>query len=318
MFAALSVWAAQMPAEVAGEIGYPTGKIAYIHDKDVWVMNNDGSNQFKVVTATNAYGKLSWAPDGRRIAFSRRGSVKTESPDLLGGSHRIYDIFLCYLDSAQTNENFWMQLTTELGGRYPEWSADGKQIMFTNDLNARYANPVYPNYQICFIDTTGGSYEILRRDYKDTKYYSLMPTYGPDRQVAYVLYQSVNPIGMVISTLDKKTFTDADMSEGKIKLIKGATGPAWSPDGKWIAYVDFSITDQAIHIVSPDLSQSYTVYKPTAGLNLQTFPLSWSPDSKWLTFGTSDGSIWVIDITGNQLRQISGPGLNSAPAWSKD
>jgi WD40 repeat protein len=189
--------------------------------------------------------------------------------------------------------------------------------MFTNDLNARFANPVYPNYQTCFMDTSGQNYKILRQDYEGTEFYSLMPTYGPNRQLAYVLYQKVNPVGMVISSMDKKTFTDADMAEGKTKLINGATGPAWSPDGKWIAYVDLSITNQAIHIVSPDLTQSYTVYKPTAGLNLQTYPLSWSPDSKWLTFGTSDGSIWIIDITGNQLRQISGPGLNSAPAWSK-
>jgi len=307
-----------MPAEVAGEIGYPKGKIAYIHDKDVWVMNCDGSNAFKVVTAANAHGKISWAPEGKRVAFSRRGTVKTESPDMLGGSHRVYDIFIGYLDSAKISTNIWRQLTFDLGGRYPEWSADGKEIMFTNDLQAKYANPVYPNYQTCFMDTVDGSYRILRKDYEGTEYYSLMPTYGPNRQVAYVLYEKVTPIGLVISTFDQKTFTKKDMTEGKIKMIKGATGPAWSPDGKWIAYVDFSITDQAIHVISPDLSESYTVYKPTAGLNLQTYPLSWSPDSKWLTFGTSDGSLWIIDITGNQLRQISGPGLNSAPAWSKN
>ncbi len=314
---AFSARASSLPASMAGEIGVPSGKIAYIHDKDVWVMDWDGKSQFKVVTATNAAGKVSWAPDGKRIAFSRSGTVTTESPDLLGGSHRIYDIFIGYLDSAQSNTNFWFRLTDGLGGRYPEWSADGKQIMFTNDLNAHLANPVYPNYQTCFMDTTGGSYRIQRRDYEGTEYYSLMPTYGPGQQVAYVLYKSINPVGVVISSLDKKTFNDADFSGGKLKLIQGATGPAWSPDGKWIAYVDYRITDQAIHIVTPDLSQSFVVYKPTAGLNLQTFPLSWSPDSKWLTFGTSDGSLWIIDITGNQLKQITGPGLNSAPAWSK-
>ncbi len=312
-----SARAARLPAKMAGNIEVPSGKIAYIHDKDPWVMDWDGKNQYKVVTALNAAGKISWAPDGKRIAFSRRGKVQTDGPDLLGGTHRVYDIFIAHLDSAHTNENYWFRLTGGMGARYPEWSKDGKQIMFTNDLNADLAIPLYPNYQTCFADTTGGSYRILRRDYENTDFMALMPTRGPDQQVAYVLYKGVNPAGIVISSLDKKTFSEADLSKGKVKLITGATGPAWSPDGKWIAYVDFSITNQAIHIVSPDLSQSFVVYKPTAGLNLQTYPLSWSPDSKWLTFGTSDGSLWIIDITGNQLRQITGPGLNTAPAWSK-
>jgi len=312
-----SAQAAKLPPEKAGKIGVPLGKIAYIHDKDLWVMDWDGKNQFKVVTAMNAAGKISWAPDGKRIAFSRRGSVKTEGPDYLGGSHRVYDIFIGYLDSAKTNTNWWYRLIGGLGARNPEWSADGSQIIFTNDLNAHLAAPLYPNYQTCITDTVGGSYEIVRTDYEDTLFSTLMPTRGPGNQYAYVVYKGVNPLGVVISSLDKKTLTQNDFTSGKIKLIPRVTGPAWSPDGKWLAYVDISITNQAIHIVKPDLSEKYEVYRPTAGLNLQTFPLSWSPDSKWLTFGTSDGSLWIIDITGKQLKQITGPGLNSAPAWSK-
>jgi dipeptidyl aminopeptidase/acylaminoacyl peptidase len=312
-----SAQAAKLSPEKAGKIEVPMGKIAYIHDKDLWVMDWDGKNQFKVVTALNAAGKISWAPDGKRIAFSRRGTVKTEGPDYLGGSHRVYDIFIGYLDSAHTNTNWWYRLIGGLGARNPEWSADGSQIIFTNDLNAHLAAPLYPNYQTCFTDTIGGSYEIVRTDYKDSLFSTLMPTRGPGNQYAYVVYKGVNPLGIVISSLDKKTLTQDDFINGKVKLIPKVTGPAWSPDGKWLAYVDISITNQAIHIVKPDLSEKYIVYKPTAGLNLQTFPLSWSPDSKWLTFGTSDGSLWIIDITGNQLKQITGPGLNSAPAWSK-
>jgi len=75
--------------------------------------------------------------------------------------------------------------------------------------------------------------------------------------------------------------------------------------------------EQGIYITNEDLTENYLVFRPGVGQTLQTFPLSWSPDSKWLTFGLGDGSIWIIDITGNNLRMILGPGMNEAPAWSQ-
>jgi hypothetical protein len=77
------------------------------------------------------------------------------------------------------------------------------------------------------------------------------------------------------------------------------------------------ISEHGIYLLKPDLSEKSLVYKPPAGLMLQTYPLSWSPDSKWLTFALQDGSIWIVDITGNGLKQIVPPGMNLAPAWSK-
>ena len=42
----LSPWgyAAKLPAEKAGKIGVPLGKIAYVSNGNIWVMNWDGSN----------------------------------------------------------------------------------------------------------------------------------------------------------------------------------------------------------------------------------------------------------------------------------
>ena len=143
-----------------------------------------------------------------------------------------------------------------------------------------------------------------------------MPTLGPGRQYAFVLKNRFDPKGVGICPLDKKTITEKDLGDS-IKLIPGAAAPAWSPDGKWLAYVETDMTNQGIHITTPDLSEKFLVYKPTVGKNLQTYPLSWSPNSKWLTFGLSDGSLWIIDITGNGLKQLTGPGLNLNPVWSK-
>lgn len=278
----------------------------------------NGMDQFKVVTAENASGKLSWSPDGKSIAFCRSGMVDLKGPDHLGGKHKVWDIFIGFVDSAKgdtPNTNWWRRLTFELGGRFPEWARDENKIIFTKDINANFVNALTPNYQACFIDSVGENFEIIRTDWKDSEKHMLMPTLGPDNQFAFVLVENVNPAGIVISSTDIKTLDKESVS--KMKFIPQATAPGWSPDGKWIAYILKSVDNQGIYITNPDLTENYLVFKPGVGQTLQTFPVSWSPDSKYLTFGLGDGSIWIVDITGNNLRMILGQGMNEAPAWSQ-
>jgi Tol biopolymer transport system component len=309
---------ARMSPEKAGKIDVPLGKIAFIRDGDLWVMDWDGKNQYKVVTAENADGKISWAPDGRRLAFTRKGRLDYKAPDYMGGQHSLYDIFIAYLDSAEArNTVFWRRLTMGLGGRYPEWRYDGKTIVYTNDINANQVDAEMPNYQTCTTDTLGQSSKMMRKDYKDTELFAIMPTVGPGNQCAAVLYKKFNPLGIIITPLDQDSLS-MDKIGKEIKFIGNATAPAWSPDGRWIAYVDVSdISNQRLNIVSPDLTEQYLVFQSPPGRNLQTYPLSWSPNSKWITFATDDGVIWIIDIAGNQLKQIGPAGNNTAPAWSK-
>jgi len=306
----------KLTAARAGQIGAPLGKIAFIREGDLWVMDWDGKNQFKVVAAQNADGRLSWAPDNRRIAFVRKGKINLQGPDNLGGQHSVYDLFIGYLDSAKTNTNWWLRLTDDLGSRHPEWSTDGSKILFTKDMNANTVNALLPEYQTCAIDTTGKLLPGYALDSKTPNRWAVMPSAGPNGSQVFVLFKDKTPAGVVVAGPDLKGLSDNEISQ-KAKFVAGATAPAWSPDGNWIAFIQSEMSKQGIYIAKPDLSEKFLVYKPGPGLMLQTYPLSWSPDSKWLTFATGDGSIWIVDITGNGLKQIVQPGLNSAPAWSK-
>jgi Tol biopolymer transport system component len=317
--------APKMPAAKAGTIGAPTGKIAFMRERDIWVMDATGANQKLVTQVKGADGRMTWAPDGRRIAFTWSGFVDAKLPGGEGGRHKVYDVFIAYLDSAEKkNTNWWKRLTGDLGSRDPEWSADGSRILFTKDMNANIVNAQSPNYQICTMDGDGGSFQILRKDWQMTAGWMQSPTAGPRGDVAFVLYTSqsqaegttYNAAGIAIRPISN-FMAPIDSLAAMCRRAPQAVAPCWSPDGKWITYVDNKLTDGGLYIATPDFKEQYLVFAPPVSTNLATFQPSFSPDSKWLTFGTTDGSVWICDITGSGAKRISGPGSDMAPAWSK-
>lgn len=315
----VAVAAEKLPAAKAGEIGAPTGQIAFIRNGNVWIMNADGTGQEMICEVTNADGRLSWAPDGRRIAFTRSGKVQLQGPDpMVGGFHKVYDIFIAFLDSAYANNRlYWWRLTDDLGSRDPQWTLDGKEIVYWKDMNANIANALEPNYQVCIMDADGGNPGPIRKDWQNFgNDFLTSPSLSKNGEIAAVTMYDNKQQGLVV--LPRNDFmVSVDslraITMGNLKKV----APAWSPDGKWLAYVYNDMNNPGVYIASPDLSEEYLVFTPPVGALLYTGPPSFSPDSKWLTFATLDGSIWICDITGNGGRRLTPGGLDRAPAWSK-
>ncbi len=305
-----------MPADVAGKISAPSGQLAFIRDGNVYVMNLDGTNEVLACNSTNAFGRLSWAPDNKQIAFTRRGQVDFQGPNLLGGKHRVYDIFKVIVDSIPVNVDWWERVTTSLGGRYPEWSTDGESILYTNDYNANFVDATFPNYQMSQVHPSGADAHPIRKDYQQTDYFSINPTAGPDGRFAFIALFEQKPQGLIVTKVGDPMPSYENVRK-QANLLVQAIAPSWSPDGKWIAYVYNDINKPAIYVVSPDLIQKYVIYTPKGGPTPSTNSPSWSPDSKWLTFATGEGSIWICDITGAQLKKVTPSSGNLAPAWSK-
>ncbi len=89
--------------------------------------------------------------------------------------------------------------------------------------------------------------------------------------------------------------------------------PAWSPDGKWIAFYhgDTVPGKWGIYMISPD---GKNIRKWHDGIPKTP---AWSPDGQWIAF--SEGAqIWKKKIDGDSLTQLTFKGRNFFPSWSPD
>ncbi|MCJ7628798.1 MAG: hypothetical protein MUO50_10480 [Longimicrobiales bacterium] len=95
-------------------------KIAFVRDRNLWVMNANGSNQTRLTfSGSNDYFPA-WSPDGSKIAFvsDRNGN---------------FEIYVMNADgSNQTRLTF-----TSASELQPSWSPDGTKIVFSTDRDGR-------------------------------------------------------------------------------------------------------------------------------------------------------------------------------------
>src|SRR5512135_491320 len=73
----------------------------------------------------------------------------------------------------------------------------------------------------------------------------------------------------------------ADIASGRsIQLTRGkrsSSGPAWSPDGRWIAFTSSRADDKSqVFVISPDGGEAVQLTKTETGIN----GFDWSPDGR--------------------------------------
>ena len=206
-------------------------RIAFVSDRDgnaeIYVMDADGDNPRRLTNNRGADNSPSWAPDGKRIAFSARREGHFEND--FGITYEIY-----VMDVDGGNEQ---RLTENRNNDWnSSWSPDGKRIAFESDRKGDVVN-----WDIYVMAVDGGNLQRLT----ENRVSDSSPSWSPDgKRIAFVSYRDENTEIYVIDA-------DGGNEQNLTNNPHSDDSPAWfnspfsvSPAGKkftmwgWLKQVD--------------------------------------------------------------------------------
>ncbi len=137
---------------------------------------------------------------------------------------------------------------------------------------------------------------------------------------------TVSPDGKMLAVDLQGSIWTVPATGGALKRItdvfNDARQPAWSPDGKWIAFFGYRDGGYDLWAVAPDGTNQH---KLTWGPYDDREP-AWSHDGTHIAFASDRGSplgssynIWTLDVRDGSMKQLtSDPSENRMPSWSPD
>lgn len=102
---------------------------------------------------------------------------------------------------------------------------------------------------------------------------------------------------------------------GLRRLTRGARdgAPAWSPDGRWVAFDSDRAGKQEVWVVGRDGTGLRRVTRAFPG---QAFTPTWSPDGRRIAYATTRAGIAVAGADGSGERVLTTGLDDSQPSWS--
>jgi TolB protein len=274
-------------AFVAGGGALPGGRIAF----SAGPLEPGKSNVYVYDLATRKATRLthdrgvhfdpSISPAGRRVVFRsmRNGNEEIRLANASGGPLR--------------------NLTRNAAVDYaPTWSPDGRRIAFASTRGGLGELPYI------WVMNADGSH--ARR--LTNRFTGEYPAFSPDgKRIVFATNQPVRQDGFDIVVANADGTNAHRVTHNDVYEM----GPAWSPDGKWIAYYAGNGGDHDLYLMRPDGSGTRRVTH--AGGELPT----WSPDGRWLLYMAPVG-LTLIHPDGTGARRLN-VGLQEAmfPSWSR-
>jgi dipeptidyl aminopeptidase/acylaminoacyl peptidase len=231
---------------------------------------------------TRSVGGTSWSPDGKTIAFISN----------ISGRNNLWLV---------PAEGGWpVQLTiSEQRQASPAWSPDGKWIAFQSDYDGD------EQWDIYIVSPKTGQLVNLTNTREISE---SAPAWSPDSR--YLAYE-VKPKTSSVYEIDV-----FDMLMRKVKHItldtpkdKMNTGPVWSHDGSWIAYMQSQAkgTDSNVFIAELASGKS-TLVTPHEGEQLYAVN-EFSPDGKKLLITSNAGNgydnVGLLDIASQKIEWLT-------------
>jgi TolB protein len=237
----------------------PSGKqVAYVYNRNVWVVNTDGTGKKQVTTDGYDNSDPAWSPDGTKVVYS---GMKDGNPEL-------------YVKAVAGGTVTRLTKTPTFEERDPAFSPDGKKIAYDRGgcatdatpgpcvyvMNANGTSPVNltPENTVPGCATSPGYY--FNGNSKE-------PTWSPDgKKIAFV-----GPVVCTVTSIGSDVWV-MDAADGRNKkdltrdVATNDRQPAFSPDGTLIAFMsDRSKT--GLNIFTMKAADGTSVKRVTTGNN---------------------------------------------------
>jgi TolB protein len=255
-------------------------------NKEIWMMDWDGSNQRQVTQFKSLSIEPAIAPDSSKIAFT---SFVRGNPG----------IFLFSVDPVRQLP-FYNQVASL--NATPDFTPDGKQIVYSSSASG---------WAQIYIANLDGSN--LRR-ISSSRAIEVEPKINPKTGAEMVFVSGRSgPQQIYRMNMDGADVERLTNGEGE------ASNPSWNPDGQHIAFswTQGYATGNFNIFVMDVASRSYTQLTHSEGRNENP---SWAPDGVHIVFmSTRTGSpqIWSMLANGTEVKQLTTQGSNWTPVWGK-
>jgi tricorn protease len=307
----------------------------------------DGSFPSEVPLARAAEGCFS--PDGARMAYVPNIQWQRAWKRYRGGQTRRLWIAKLSDSSIETkvprdNSNDFNPLWVD-GTLYFLSDRNGPVTLFAYDLKSGQVKEVLHNEGLDLKSASAGPGAIVYEQFGSIHLLDLAS--GADRQVDIRLTGDLAEVRPHFQKIEPKRIQSAALSPTGARAVFAARGeiltvpaekgdirnltrtpaaverdPAWSPDGKSIAYLSDESGEYALHI--RDQNGLGEVRKIQLG-DPPTFYYSprWSPDSRKLAYTDKRLNLWYVDLDKKRPVRVdtdtfAGPSHSLDPAWAPD
>ena len=265
----------------------PTGRILFAAKGDIYLWDGSVHQITKVGDASSP----TWSQDGNRFVFVRTGDAFSDLySDTIDGNN------LAQLTHNQPSgqEGTQAYVNNSVWALDPSWSPVSDTIAYVSDLHTSQ-NYLWlmeglgsPPHQVPASTTNGDNVE--------------NPSFSPDgTRIVFTQRTTIeNDIhrstGLWVVDLKTGQLTSI------VKAESGAYDGAWSPDGKWIAFIQRDGTNNDLWVVPANGGQPT---KLTAGKQLAS-PV-WSPDGQQIAFFEVDGDGFKVSYVNFSVGQDGQP-----------
>ena len=256
---------------------------------DLVIVDPDGSDPHKLLTTPGRAFWLRWSPDGKLLRYTLRDPNRQTS-----------ELWQVNADGSDPHPLFpgWSNPASECCG---SWTPDGQYFIFQSGHTGHSEIWVRREHPWYLADRKP------RQITNGPLFYEAPATAPGSDRVFFI--GADEQIELLRAMAHSTAFTPLDQN------LSAASLAQYSPDGKWIAWLNAS--DNSLWRSRADGSERIELTTPP----LRIFTMKWSPDDKRLAvMGLEPGQPWkiyLIDAEGGKLTPVFEENRNQAdPSWA--